>query len=178
MLDVVLYRPENPHNTGAVVRTCAVLGVRLHLIGPYGFGAPSRSATRDIARAAMSYLDVVDLIEHASWDEYRAHVGQVRRFAFWDEGETRYDEVPYAPGDHLLFGRESDGLPADVLSTHPTLRIPMPGTARGPRPDHRAHSLNLSVSVGIAVAHARHVVERPVAPTAIAATAPAVSRTS
>lgn len=147
MLNIVLYQPENPHNTGGVARTCAMLGARLHLIKPYGFGALSRRTRR----SSMNYLMDVELIEHESWEAFQSGLGvNARVFAFSDRGSEVYSSVNFQHGDYLLFGRESDGLPEGILAEFPGLKIPMPGGARGPRRDHRDHSLNVSVSVAIA----------------------------
>lgn len=147
MLNIVLYQPENPHNTGGVARTCAMLGARLHLIKPYGFGALSRRTRR----SSMDYLEDVELTEHEAWNAFRAGLEpQSRVFAFTDKAESVYSSVNFQREDYLLFGRESDGLPEDILEQFPSLRIPMPGSIHGPRRDHRDHSLNVSVSVAIA----------------------------
>jgi tRNA (cytidine/uridine-2'-O-)-methyltransferase len=147
MLNVVLYQPENPHNTGGIARTCALLGARLHLIWPYGFGALNRRTQR----SSMDYLLDVELIEHESWEAFQASLeANARVFAFTDKAETVYSSASFERGDYLLFGRESDGLPESILVQFPSVRIPMPGSASGPRRDHREHSLNVSVCVAIA----------------------------
>ena len=151
-MNVVLFQPENPYNTGAVVRTCALLGVQLHLIQPYGFSGLGD----DVRRASMSYLDVAPVREHTSWIAFLRTVStsESRVFVLWDEGSTTHDEVTFAEDDYLVFGRESVGLPPEITSSFTSLRISMPGVAGVSRTDHRDHSLNLSVSVGIAVAEA------------------------
>lgn len=156
MINVVLYEPENPHNTGAIVRTCALLGAKLHLVKPYGFAG----LDGDVRRSSMSYLDVVNVSEYDSWESFaRVLPSPPRLFAFWDEGRCRHDEADYADGDYLLFGRESVGLPDSITAGYPTLTIAMPGIADVARTDHRQHSLNLSVAVGIAVAEANRVLK-------------------
>lgn len=146
-INIVLYQPENPHNTGGIARTCAMLGARLHLIRPYGFGELSRRTRR----SSMDYLLDTHLIEHDSWEAFVTTLEpDARVFAFAASGATVYTDAGFQAGDYLLFGRESDGLPVGILEQFPILRIPMPGSAAGPRRDHRLHSLNLSVSVGIA----------------------------
>ena len=152
VINVVLYQPENPHNTGAVVRTCALLNARLHLIKPYGFVG----IDGDVRRSSMSYLDAVQVVEHDSWDAFAGslHGTAARLLAFWDEGSVPHDRTVYHDEDYLLFGQESVGLPGAITSTYPSLRIVMPGASASARSDHRVHSLNLSVSVGIAVAAA------------------------
>ena len=157
MLNVVLYQPENPHNTGGVARTCAMLGASLHLIKPYGFGTLSRRTRR----SSMDYLADVELTEHESWDAFQAGLEpQSRVFAFTDKAETVYSSLGFQHEDYLLFGRESDGLPDWILEQFQTLRIPMPGSVHGPRRDHRDHSLNVSVSVAIAAFEAARQITR------------------
>jgi tRNA (cytidine/uridine-2'-O-)-methyltransferase len=147
MLNVVLYRPENPHNTGAIARTCAMLMARLHLIKPYGFD----SIGKDARRASMGYLEDSQMLEHESWEAFTALLNpQDRIWTFSDKGASVYTQVEYRERDYLVFGRESDGLPLEILEGYSSLSIPMPGADLKPRDDHRFHSLNLSVSVAIA----------------------------
>jgi tRNA (cytidine/uridine-2'-O-)-methyltransferase len=155
-LQVVLVEPENPYNTGGIVRTCALLGAALHLVKPYGFA----SVDGDVRRSSMSYLDVAEVTEHQSWEDF---VGSLpvnsRCWAFWDEGTYAYDSIVYEQGDYLVFGRESVGLGETILKELPSVHIPMPGVDGTNRSDHRDHSLNVSVSVGIALTHAMHRIE-------------------
>ena len=147
MLNIVLYQPEIPHNTGAIARTCALLTAHLHLIHPYGF----QLRDRRMKRASMDYLDDAPLTEHVDWAAFAASVPPgANVWLFSGRGRTVYSQVRYSSGDYLVFGRESDGMPEDVLGQFPNLAIPMPGALPAPRTDHRQHSLNLSVSVGIA----------------------------
>ena len=134
------------------MRTCALLGVQLHLVQPYGFPGLGD----DVRRASMSYMDVAPVREHASWVAFlrTVNTSESRVFVFWDEGSTPHDEVTFSEDDYLVFGRESVGLPPEITSSFTSLRISMPGAAGVSRTDHRDHSLNLSVSVGIAVAEA------------------------
>jgi tRNA (cytidine/uridine-2'-O-)-methyltransferase len=155
-LQVVLVEPENPYNTGGIVRTCALLGAALHLVKPYGFA----SVDGDVRRSSMSYLDVAEVTEHESWEGFVASLSKDSRcWAFWDEGTYAYDRVEYLPGDFLVFGRESVGLGETILNELPSVHIPMPGVDGTNRPDHRDHSLNVSVSVGIALTHAMHSID-------------------
>ncbi len=158
MINVVLFQPENPFNTGAAIRTCALLGAALHLIRPYGF----TGLDDDVRRASMSYIDVVQLAEYASWPEFlRSHSNPPPRiFTMWDEGSVSHTSAGFVDGDFMVFGRESVGLPAEITSGFPSLRIEMPGVAGTIRSDHRDHSLNLSVSIGIAVAEANRQLRR------------------
>jgi tRNA (cytidine/uridine-2'-O-)-methyltransferase len=157
MLNVVIYQPQNPHNTGGIARTCALLNASLHLIGPYGFGPLNRRTQR----SSMDYLLDVDLIEHESWQAFQDLLEvDARVFAFTDKAATVYSSASFERGDYLVFGREDTGLPDQILTQFPGLKIPMPGSARGPRRDHREHSLNVSISVAIAAFEAARQITR------------------
>jgi tRNA (cytidine/uridine-2'-O-)-methyltransferase len=124
MLNVVLFRPENPHNTGAIARTCAMLTAKLHLIKPYGFD----SVGKDARRASMGYLEGSQMLEYESWEAFVASLpSQARIWLFSDKGPSVYTQVEFFENDYLVFGRESDGLPLEILNAHPCLNIPMPG---------------------------------------------------
>jgi len=141
MLNVVLYQPEIPPNTGNVIRLCANTGVRLHLVGPLGFSLDDRH----LRRAGLDYRDLADVSRHENWDSWLARHGDARLWAFSTRGARRHDAVEYRAGDCLLFGPESRGLPGELLEragADHTLRLPM-------RPSSR--SLNLSNSVAVAV---------------------------
>ncbi|WDS34840.1 tRNA (uridine(34)/cytosine(34)/5-carboxymethylaminomethyluridine(34)-2'-O)-methyltransferase TrmL [Pseudoxanthomonas sp.] len=140
-LDVLLYQPEIPPNTGNVIRLCANTGARLHLIRPLGFTLEDRQ----LKRAGLDYHEYAALQVHDDLSAALATIAPRRLFALSTRGRHRYDAVDYAPGDAFLFGPETRGLPADVLESVPTeqrLRLPM-------RPDNR--SLNLSNTVAIMV---------------------------
>jgi tRNA (cytidine/uridine-2'-O-)-methyltransferase len=140
-LDVLLYQPEIPPNTGNVIRLCANTGARLHLIRPLGFTLEDRQ----LKRAGLDYHEYAALQVHDDLPAALAAINPRRLFALSTRGTQRYDGPVYAPGDALLFGPETRGLPADVLDSVPPaqrLRLPM-------RPDNR--SLNLSNTVAIMV---------------------------
>lgn len=140
MLDIVLYEPEIPPNTGNIIRLCANTGFRLHLIEPLGFDWDDKR----LRRAGLDYSEFADVKRHADWQAFNAHLGQQQRvFAVSTKGSTNYSEVSYQPGDVLVFGPETRGLPASILDTTPKqqcLRIPMKANSR---------SLNLSNSVAV-----------------------------
>jgi len=140
-VEVVLFQPEIPPNTGNAIRLCANTGARLHLVRPLGFRLDARS----VRRAGLDYRELAEVREHASLDDCLASLGRPRWFAFTSRGETRYDTVRYAAGDALVFGPETRGLPGAVLEACPPERrllVPM-------RPG--ARSLNLSNVVAVAV---------------------------
>jgi tRNA (cytidine/uridine-2'-O-)-methyltransferase len=141
MFHVILYRPEIPPNTGNIIRLCANTGCTLHLIRPLGFELDRKS----VQRAGMDYAELADLKVHGSLDECLAQLGTARLFAIETGAATPYTQAQFKPGDALLFGSESSGLPAAVLQRiHPlrTLSIPM-------RPANR--SLNLGNAVAVLV---------------------------
>jgi tRNA (cytidine/uridine-2'-O-)-methyltransferase len=140
LLHVALWEPEIPPNTGNVARLCAATGSPLHLIGRLGFHIDERS----VRRAGLDYWDAVEVVRHDSLAEFeQVHAGRGRLFCVSTRGELPYTAVQYQPGDCLLFGPESRGLPEEVLERHAgrTLRIPMPGGT--------VRSLNLATAVGI-----------------------------
>jgi len=136
-LVLVLVSPQIPPNTGNVARLCAVTGCRLALVEPLGFSI----SDKELKRAGLDYWDKVFLKLHPSWDAYVAATPGARRWLFTArQGQAHWD-VKFAPGDHLVFGSETQGLPKDVLATGPNVTLPMLEQRR---------SLNLSTAVGIA----------------------------
>lgn len=141
MFHVVLYQPEIPPNTGNIIRLCANTGAVLHLVEPLGFELDDAQ----LRRAGLDYREYARVMIHADLVAAARHFGDARWFAFSTRGGQRYDQVRYCPGDVLLFGPESRGLPDAVLDRVDEgrrLRLPM-------RPGNR--SVNLSNSVAIAV---------------------------
>ena len=139
MLNVVLYEPEIPPNTGNVMRLCANLGARLHLIEPLGF----RLEDRMLRRAGLDYREWVDVQVYPDLPACLGRLGGGRLFAVTTRGGPLYTEPSFGPGDAFLFGPESRGLPEPMLSRLPSqcrLRIPM-------MPGNR--SLNLSNAVAV-----------------------------
>ena len=137
---IVLLRPEIPHNTGAIGRLAVGLGVRLNLIRPLGFRLDNES----IRRAGLDYWEFLDYEVHDTWEAY-LEKERPRRFLFLSTHGTKslYD-LHFEPGDALVFGNESSGLPKDFYGRYGDLlfRIPMPG--------EHARSINLANSVSIA----------------------------
>jgi len=141
LFHVILHQPEIPPNTGNVIRLCANTGAMLHLIEPLGFSLDDKQ----LRRAGLDYHEYAALQVHPDLDAALAAVARGRVFALSTRGRQRYDQVDYRPGDAFLFGRETAGLPQDVLDGLPEaqrLRLPM-------RPDNR--SLNLSNAVAVLV---------------------------
>ena len=141
MIDVVLYEPEIPPNTGNIIRLCANTGARLHLVHPLGFRVDDKS----LERAGLDYHEFVAMKQHADWQSCLGHFTGRRLFALTTRTERNFATVRYAPDDVFVFGPESRGLPLTVLEAFPPerrVRIPM-------RPGNR--SLNLSNAVAVAV---------------------------
>ncbi|WP_084678938.1 tRNA (cytidine(34)-2'-O)-methyltransferase [Methylocystis sp. ATCC 49242] len=148
-LTLALYQPDIPQNAGAMLRTCACLGADAAIIGPAGFPV----ADRDFRRAGMDYLDQVTIARHVSfaafmdWRARLAEAGDRRRLVLLSTRASKsYADCAYQPGDVLLVGRESAGVPDDVFAAADiTVRIPM-------RPG--ARSLNVAVSAAIVLSEA------------------------
>lgn len=146
MPNIVLYQPQIPPNTGNVARTCAATGTPLHLVEPLGFSLDDRQ----LKRAGLDYWPLVPLQRHLSWQAFLAHRRPLggRLIAFSSHARQSYLNWRFGPDDWLLFGRETDGLPSEVLGcADVALTIPM---ARAALPDRcGVRSLNLSVAVGV-----------------------------
>jgi tRNA (cytidine/uridine-2'-O-)-methyltransferase len=141
MLNVLLYQPEIPPNTGNIMRLCANTGARLHLIAPLGFTLDDAR----MRRAGLDYGDWSDVTVHDSLETALAVLSHPRVLAFTTKGTQSLADVRFRSTDALLFGPETRGLPAGALDSIPAqahLRIPM-------RPKSR--SLNLSNAVAVAV---------------------------
>ena len=145
---LVLVAPQIPPNTGNVARLCAVTGCRLILVEPLGFSI----ADRDLKRAGLDYWDKVFLKLYPEFGAYLADYPQARRWLFSARATTSLYGARFTPGDHLVFGSETQGLPAEVLGARvgEAITIPM-------LPERR--SLNLSTSVGIATYEALRQVQ-------------------
>lgn len=141
MFHVVLYQPEIPPNTGNIIRLCANTGARLHLVEPLGFDLDDAK----LRRAGLDYHEWASVCRHADLAACRAALPAARWFAFSTKASRRHVDIAFAPGDALLFGPESRGLPDDALQAFDAerrVRLPMlPGN----------RSINLSNAVAVAV---------------------------
>jgi tRNA (cytidine/uridine-2'-O-)-methyltransferase len=139
-LHVVLVEPEIPPNTGNVARLCAATGCALHLVHPLGF----RIDDRELKRAGLDYWRQVNVVEHSSLDVFLQATASNARWFFSTRARRVFSEAPFSRGDFLIFGKETKGLPEDLLARHPdrALRIPMR--------DEAVRSINLSTAAGIA----------------------------
>ena len=141
MFHIVLVEPEIPQNTGNIARTCAATGCTLHLVKPLGF----EISDKQLRRAGLDYWHLVNVIVHESFDEVLAAAdAQAHFFYFTTKAPRAYTQAQMQRGDYLVFGRETKGLPEELLVQHKEecVRIPMIEESR---------SLNLSNSVAIAV---------------------------
>jgi tRNA (cytidine/uridine-2'-O-)-methyltransferase len=141
MFEIILFQPEIPPNTGNIIRLCANTGAGLHLVRPLGFELDDAR----LRRAGLDYREFAAVEVHDDLAGCLARLGRPRLFAFSAHARRHYVEARFRAGDALLFGRETAGLPAEVLAPVPEsrrLRIPM-------RPSSR--SLNLSNAVAVAV---------------------------
>ena len=145
MLNVVLFQPEIPSNTGNIGRSCVVTGARLHLIKPYGFNLTDAA----LKRAGMNYWHNLDVCEYEGWDDFVARNPELeahpeRLHLLTKRASRVYTQATYRDGDYLVFGREDAGLPEALLAENQEhcIRMPMRDTCR---------SLNLSNSVAVGV---------------------------
>ncbi len=137
-LNIVLVEPEIPQNTGNIARTCAATGARLHLVGPMGFKIDDKK----LKRAGLDYWHLLDITYYESFAEFlKKNSGNF--YYFTTKARKVYSDVAYEDNCYLLFGKETKGLPEELLLENPEscVRVPMIGNAR---------SLNLSNTVAIA----------------------------
>ena len=141
MFHVILYEPEIPPNTGNVIRLCANTSASLHLVEPLGFELDEPR----LKRAGLDYREFARVNRYTDLDSCLSALPGTRVFAFSTRGSRTYAEASFCPGDSLLFGPETRGLPQSVLDSLPEaqrLRLPMQDGSR---------SLNLSNTVAVAV---------------------------
>jgi tRNA (cytidine/uridine-2'-O-)-methyltransferase len=137
-LNIALIEPRIPPNTGNIARLCAAADTPLHLIGPLGFSLDEK----DVKRAGLDYWDKTDLWVHENWFAFRDAISRDRCLYFSANAAQDYRQAPFESNSVLIFGNETDGLPARILEKHPErcYRIPMPGDVR---------SLNLANAVSV-----------------------------
>ena len=139
---LALYQPDIPGNAGNILRTAAGLGVPVDLIGPLGFVLDDKR----LKRAGMDYLKHADVVRHGSWEAFRQGLGPRRLLLLTTRGETAYTDFKFRPGDVILMGRESEGVPEKVhAEAAARLRIPL-------RPGLR--SLNVAAAAAMVLGEA------------------------
>lgn len=137
-MNVVLLEPEIPANTGNIGRTCAATGSRLHLIEPLGF----RLNEKALKRAGMDYWKDLDVTTYINYEDFLEKNPGAKIYMATTKGQHVYSDVKFEPDCYIMFGKESAGIPEEILLEHPNeaIRIPMMGETR---------SLNLANSVSI-----------------------------
>ena len=137
-LNIILHEPEIPGNTGNIGRTCVATGTRLHLIEPLGFQLNDKT----VKRAGMDYWDQLDVTRYDDWNDFLERNPGAKIYYATTKGKHVYSDVSFEPDCFIMFGKESAGIPEEILVEHPDgcIRIPMIGETR---------SLNLSNSVAI-----------------------------
>ena len=137
-MHIVLHQPEIPGNTGNIGRTCVATGTSLHLIEPLGFRLDEKS----IRRAGMDYWEHLDVERYMNFAEFQEKHPGAKIWMATTKAKKAYTEAAYAPDDYIMFGKESAGIPEEILVEHEEscIRIPMLPAIR---------SLNLSNSVAI-----------------------------
>ena len=138
MLNIVLHEPEMPANTGNIGRTCVAAGARLHLIEPLGFSINDKM----VKRAGLDYWDKLDVTVYDEFNDFCERNPGAKIYMATTKAHKTYTEVSYEPDCYIMFGKESAGIPEEILVDHEDtcVRIPMIGDIR---------SLNLSNSVAI-----------------------------
>lgn len=151
-INIVLYQPEIPPNTGNISRTCALTGCRLHLIKPLGFSIDDRA----LKRAGLDYWHMLDVKVHESLEDFLNFKGEAPIFFSSTKAEKLHTEVTYTDGCYIMFGKETSGLPEAIYETQKSqlVRIPMLKN-----PD--ARSLNLSNSAAIMIYEALRQLDFP-----------------
>ncbi len=140
MFQVVLHEPEIPNNTGNIGRTCVATNCGLHLIHPLGFSLDEKARRR----AGLDYWPRVDLHEHASWQAYREAIPKARIWVCTTKTERTVYDADFCAGDHLVFGKETRGLPEEILDRYAEHAVTLP-MAAGER------SLNLATAVAAVI---------------------------
>lgn len=137
-LNIVLYEPEIPANTGNIGRTCVATNTRLHLIEPLGFSLEEKQ----LKRAGMDYWKELDVTTYVNWADFCEKNPDAKLYYATTKAKHVYSDVHYEPDCYIMFGKESAGIPEEILKDNPDtcVRIPMVGETR---------SLNLSNSVAI-----------------------------
>lgn len=152
MINIVLYQPEIPPNTGTIARTCAITGIKLHLIKPLGFDIDDKA----VKRAGLDYWHLLDLEVHESIEDFLAKYGDEDIYLSTTKTDTFYTDVSYTENSFIIFGKETAGLPVWLHEKYKDKQITIPMKSH---PDVR--SLNLSNSVNIVAFEALRQLDFP-----------------
>ncbi len=137
-MNIILHEPEIPHNTGNIGRTCVAAGASLHIIRPFSFSLDEKA----VKRAGLDYWDQLDLHVYDDFQDFKTKHPRAKIFMATTKAKHHYAEVTYDEDSFIMFGKESAGIPEEILVAYPetSIRIPMAGDIR---------SLNLSNAVAI-----------------------------
>lgn len=139
MFNIVFYEPQIPNNTGAIGRVCVNTGAKLHLIKPLGFDIDEKA----VRRAGLDYWQKLNPTVWEDWESFEAaNVGKGNFYFATTKKERPYFEASYSPGDYLIFGSETKGLPESLIDNNEALCVTIPMTKEG-------RSLNLSIAASI-----------------------------
>jgi len=136
MLNLVLFQPEIPSNTGSLIRLSANMGANLHLIKPYGFEMNDKR----LRRAGLDYKDLASVYEYDNFDDYLDKANQSKLYLVSSKVSKNYTDIKYHNNDSFLFGSETKGLPKEIMDEYEGITVPMQDGSR---------SLNLSNCVSI-----------------------------
>jgi len=136
MLNLVLFQPEIPSNTGNLIRLSANMGANLHLIKPYGFEMNDRR----LRRAGLDYKDLASVYEYENFDDYLDKANPSKLYLVSSKVSKNYTDIKYHNNDSFLFGSETKGLPKEIFDEYESITVPMQDGSR---------SLNLSNCVSI-----------------------------
>lgn len=140
MLNIVLFEPEIPQNTGNIARTCVVTDTRLHIIKPMSFSIDSKA----VKRAGLDYWSLLDITVYENLEDFFEKTAGGRYYFATTKGNKTYSDVKYKDEDYIMFGKETAGLPDIIHKTYPDscMRVPMKNI-------EKARSLNLSNTVAV-----------------------------
>jgi tRNA (cytidine/uridine-2'-O-)-methyltransferase len=138
---IILHQPEIPQNTGSIGRLCVSTGSQLHLIHPLGFD----TSDYYLRRAGLDYWEHLNPTHYQDWEDFLARNPAGRLWFFTTRGDRRHTDVAWQENDGLVFGRETRGLPPELLAANPDahVKIPMPGDF------HRSLNLAQAAAVGL-----------------------------
>lgn len=139
-MNIVLFEPEIPQNTGNVARTCVVTGTKLHLIEPMGFSVSDKW----VKRAGLDYWSLLDLEIHENFQVFVDKYGKHPFYFLTTKGQKVYSQIPFERDAFLIFGKESAGFPKEIHDAYEDRRFRIPMTNH-----EKARSLNLSNSVSV-----------------------------
>lgn len=139
MLNIVFFEPEIPYNTGAIARTCALTETRLHLIKPLSFSIDEKA----VRRAGLDYWPLVDLHVYENYEDFKFKNPGITLYCATTKGQRRYSDVKFRDEDFIMFGRETSGLPAEIMKENHDNLITIPMIPELKRSLNLANSANI-----------------------------------